>query len=371
LTSSFAIITGHEKPGKYESSIKWHEIAHGVGTLVFLMGMENLEYICTQLIDNGRDKDTPVALIRRGTFSDQEVLIGTLETIAQKAKSVSFKPPAITIVGDVVSLHAKLRWLEDKPLWGKRIVVTRARSQASVLADKIRDLGGEVVEFPAIKIKKEADLSSLDDALRDLRKYKWIIFTSVNGVDIFFEELKIRGIDIRDLMGIKICAIGPATRGRIERRGVRVDLVPEEFRAEGVISTLHQRLRPGDWVLLPRAKGAREVLPETLGKWGIKVDEVYLYQAIAATGINPLNIDRILNGEFDYLTFTSSSTVINFVNLIGAQNVAKLGNNRIACIGPVTAKTANEYGFRVRITAPRYTLDGLLDAIVEDVNKDD
>jgi len=366
-TSSFAVITGHEKPGKAVSSIQWDKIATGIGTLVFLMGVENLEFIVTNLVNAGRSQDTPVALIRRGTFLDQEVLSGTLANIVALVQQADFKPPAIIIVGETVNLRNELKWRENSPLWGAKILVTRARAQASELVERIRDQGGEAIEFPSIEIIKEADLNALYAAFQVISDYGWIIFTSVNAVDIFFEELGGMGIDIRQLQGIKICAIGPATAAQLMKRGLVVDLMPEEYRAEGIIMELNTLIKPGERILLPRARGARDILPVSLQQLGAIVDEVLIYQAAPASHINPANLQRIRDGEVDYITFTSSSTVSNFVNIVGPQYVNTFNNRvKVACIGPITARTAEEHGFTVDIMPDQYTIEALLEAIIKD-----
>lgn len=365
-TSTLAIITGHEKPGKEESSIKWEQIATGAGTLVFLMGVENLGFICQNLMANGRSPDTPVALVRWGTLPDQEVLTGSLSDIAEKAKQNDFKPPAVIVVGEVVNLRDKLKWVENKPLWGKKVVVTRARAQSSLLAEKIYELGGEAIEFPTISIKPLSDMRILHNALYNIRHYNWIIFTSVNAVELFWAEMKKLNLDIRDLQGINICAIGPATRDKLAERGLKVDAVPDEYRAEGILSTLKPRIKEGDWVLLPRAKGARSLLPETLREWGAHVNEVYLYEAAPVSTVSDETREKIVNGKVDYITFTSSSTVSNFVKIVGRENIALINKKaRIACIGPITAETAEKEGFKVHLIAREYTIDGLVNAIVE------
>lgn len=366
-TSSFAVITGHERPDKKQSSINWAEISRGIGTLVFLMGVENLPFISSQLIKNGRDPATPVALVRWGTLPDQEVLTGTLQDIVDKVKTSGFKPPAVIVVGEVVKLRSELQWVEKKPLWGKKIVVTRARSQASILAEKIEELGGEAIEFPSIEIRKELDLSHLHKALRTINHYNWIVFTSVNAVDIFFEEMLRLEVDIRELKGCELCAIGPATRRRLEDRGLRVRVVPDEYRAEGILKDLEKMVQPGQWVLLPRARGARGILPESLRQWGAHVNEVHLYEAVPAERIGQAALERVLNGDMDYLTFTSSSTVHNFVKIVGSEYIPRLNTRtRVACIGPVTAETAAKLGFDVKVMAREYTIDGLLQAILSD-----
>jgi uroporphyrinogen III methyltransferase/synthase len=365
--SSLAIITGHEKPDKEASSIKWRELAQGTDTLVFLMGIENLEFICRQLLAHGRSGTTPVALVRWGTLPAQQVLTGTLEDINMKVRETSFQPPAVIVVGEVVNLRSELKWLEYKPLWGKRIVVTRARAQASRLIEAINDLGGEAIEFPSIVIKPEEDLSALHNAYQHLDSYDWIIFTSVNAVDVFFAQMKNADLDIRSLHGINLCAIGPATRNSLQDKGLKVELVPEEYKAEGILKELRSKVTKGQWVLLPRARGARKVLPETLRQWGVHVNEVILYEAVPDTRIDKARMTEIFENRVDYLTFTSSSTVSNFVRMVGKDKVLSLNNRaRVACIGPVTAETALSHGFKVDITAGEYTINGLLAAITDD-----
>ncbi|MGI6435194.1 MAG: uroporphyrinogen-III C-methyltransferase [Syntrophomonadaceae bacterium] len=366
-TSSFAVITGHEKPDKTISSIHWDKISTGIGTLVFLMGVENLPAICHELVSNGRDPHTPIALIRWGTLPQQEVLTGTLENIVEKVKAAAFKPPAVIVVGEVVQLREQLKWVENRPLWGKRIIVTRARAQASTLVEKIRQAGGQAVECPSIMIEKDIDRESLNNALKNLEYYDWLIFTSVNGVDIFMEELFAYGLDIRDLKGIKVVCIGPATRARLEERGIRVDIMPAEFRAEGILTELQATITPAQWVLLPRAKGARNILPDTLKNWGVYINEVGLYRAVTAPGGGHRIVDELLAGDFDYLTFTSSSTVTNFVTMIGEDNVSRIDPLvKVVCIGPVTAETARKSGFTIDVMAAEYTIDGLVHAVIKD-----
>lgn len=367
-TSSFAVITGHEKPGKEVSSINWKLISTGIGTLVFLMGVENLEYIVRNLLENGRSPETPVALIRRGTMPDQEVVSGRLDNIVARVRAAGLKPPAIIIVGETVELRQELSWWETGPLWGKRILVTRSRHQASVLVKKIRELGGDAIEFPTIEIAEEENLGELHKAFDHIESYHWIIFTSVNAVDIFFRELSNQGHDIRSLAGIKIGAIGPATAARLQKYGLLVELVPEEYQAEGIIKELQTIIKPGQKVLLPRARGARDILPIQLGKLGAMVEEICLYQAIVPRSLNRLSIAAMLEQPIDYITFTSSSTVTNFVDIIGNQQAEELGRRvKVACIGPITAEKARENGLQVDITAREYTIDGLLQSILVDL----
>lgn len=367
-TSSFAVITGHEKPGKEVSSINWKLISTGIGTLVFLMGVENLESIVQNLMENGRSKETPVALIRRGTMSDQEVVSGRLDDIVVRVQEAGLKPPAIIIVGETVELRRELSWFETGSLWGKRILVTRSRHQASVLVKKIRELGGTAIEFPTIEIAEEKDLQQLYQAFDKIESYHFILFTSVNAVDIFFRELSKRNHDIRSLAGIKIGAIGPATASRLKKFGLLAELVPQEYLAEGLIKELQTMIKPGQKVLLPRARGARDILPLQLGEMGATVEEICLYQAIVPHSLNPMAIAAMLEQSFDYITFTSSSTVTNFVDIIGSQQAEDFSRRvKVACIGPITAEKAREKGLQVDIVASEYTIDGLLQSILADL----
>ncbi len=365
LTSTLALITGHERPDKTESSIQWDKVAAGIGTLVFLMGLENLGFIVRNLVKHGRHPSTPCAVIRQGTLPGQKVLAGTLENIEEKVREEGFRPPAIIVVGEVVGLREQLNWFESRPLFGKRIVVTRSRAQASRLSAMIASLGGEAVELPAIKIVSTEDMTPLHRALDELDSFGWILFTSVNGVKIFLDELLQTGRDVRDLKGLRIGAIGPATAQALTQNRLVVEVIPEEYRAEGMARALKGRVQAGDKVLLPRARGARSVLPEVLTQWGVQVSEVHLYEARAEEPSTEQR-DIVLSGEVDAITFTSSSTVNNFVRIIGEENIEQLNDRvKIACIGPISAETAANWGFTVDMVAEEYTIPGLVGALVK------
>ncbi|AGL01509.1 uroporphyrinogen-III C-methyltransferase [Desulfoscipio gibsoniae] len=365
FTSTLAIITGNEDPTKETSSIQWSKIATGVGTLIFLMGMGNLPGIAQKLMEHGRDPQTPVALIRWGTRPEQTTLVGSLDNIARLAKEQGFKNPAIIIVGEVVQLRDKLKWFENKPLFGKRVLVTRSREQASNLSRAIEMLGGEPVEFPTIAIAAPEDNTPLENALARLDEYSWVIFTSVNGVNYFFDTLRRLNGDIRDLKGLKLCAIGPQTGKALQRFALRVTYIPTEYRAEAIIEGLRNKISTGDRVLLPRADIARKILPEALSRLGARVDEVTAYRTVLGAGSAGTVRDMLGNGAIDIITFTSSSTVRNFVTLLEAADPARLvGNALVACIGPITAGTARELGLPVHIEAKEYTINGLLQAIL-------
>lgn len=365
LASSFAVITGNEDPDKEESDIDWEKISTGASTLIFLMGMGNIAAITKGLIRNGRPGCTPAAVIRWGTLAGQRTLTGTLDNIADRVAAEGFANPSVIVVGEVVGLREKLGWFEKKPLFGCRVLVTRSREQASNLSRAIEALGGQPVQFPTISIVEPEDPEPLDRALAGARNYKWIIFTSVNGVNSFFGRLLRSGRDIRDLCGVNICAIGPKTRDSLARYGVRVEYVPEEYRAEQIAAGLQGRIAPGDAVLLPRADIARKDLVQLLQQQGAVVDDVIAYRTVAGDGNRDQVRTMLRRGEIDIITFTSSSTVSNFTGMIGEDMFPLPKPVKVACIGPVTAETARRLGLPVHAEAGEYTIEGLVKAVEE------
>jgi uroporphyrinogen III methyltransferase/synthase len=366
LASTLAFVTGHEDPEKEETGINWSSLANGIGTLVFFMGVKNLAHIRHNLIDHGKPANTPVALIQWGTTSSQKIVTGTLETVVEKARSAGIKAPAIIVVGDVVLLRKKLKWFETRPLLGKRIVVTRARQQASDLVGLLSDLGAECLEYPTIKIMPSADPRPLKNAAENLNAYDWIVFTSVNGVIYFFEQLFAAGKDVRALGHLKTAAIGPATAEKLREFGLISDIVPKTYRAESVVEAFKAEQVTGKKILLPRAKEARPILPKELKKMGAEVEEVPAYETLKVTeNIDDL-VQRLENRRIDLITFTSSSTVKNFKALLPAEKFARLIQGvTIASIGPITSDTATALGFDVRITADSFTITGLVEAILQ------
>jgi uroporphyrinogen III methyltransferase/synthase len=364
LTSTLAFITGHEDPSKTESSIDWASIARGIGTLVFLMGVKNLPQITKQLIQHGRSPDTPVALVRWGTTPNQITVTGTLDTIVEKVKAAGLKAPAIIVVGEVVNLRQTLKWYEFRPLLGKKVVVTRARAQASDLVRCLSDLGAECLEYPTIKIKPPDDLEPLDQATANLSIYDWLIFTSVNGVTFFFERLFASGRDIRALKNLNTVAIGPATEKRLADFGLKSDIVPESYRAESIAEAFSKKDIKGKRILLPRAQEARPILPKELTKMGAVVDEIIAYRTQAVRDNADQLIKNLEEKSIDLITFTSSSTVKNFKALLPSERFKTLLQGVIvASIGPITSDTARELGFDVHITAESYTIPGLCQVI--------
>jgi len=348
IATSFAVITGHEDPNKPESTINWEKIATAVDTLIFLMGVANLPQIVEKLIEHGRNPDTPTALIRWGTKPAQEVIVTTLA----EAPNAKILPPAIFVVGEVVNLREQLKWLEKRPLFGKKILVTRARAQASKLSSALKILGAEFVECPTIKIVAPSDnYLAADTAIKNLRSFDWIIFTSANGVEKFFERLKVYGLDARALN--KVAAIGSATAEKLLSFGIIADVVPKDFVAESLAESLKDFV-DGKKVLLARAEVARDVLPKSLKTFGAEVTIAPIYK----TEVEPpaqIDFDSI-----DLITFTSSSTAKNFVAAYGAEVLKKIPS---AAIGPITAQTLKNFDVMPAVVAEEFTIGGLVKAI--------
>jgi uroporphyrinogen III methyltransferase/synthase len=364
--SSVAIVTGHEDPRRKRSKIKWGHLAHGVDTLVFLMGVKNLEKIASHLLSQGRDANTPAAIIRWGTTAEQRTITAPLERIAIEARKSGLEPPAVLVVGDVVSLRSSLSWFERAPLFGRRILVTRSREQASQLSDRLRALGADPIEVPTIKIMEPDDWAEVDRAIEHLKDYEWILFTSPNGVKFFLQRLKQQGGDVRDLKGIRIGAIGPGTAQTLESLGVRVDVVPREYRAESLAAAFSEDQVAGKKFLLPRAEVARQVLPEILRNRGASVDVVSVYRTEIAEQEQTRVKALLEEKQIDVITFTSSSTVSNFADLFRNKDLSRLLEGiTVACIGPITGQTAEKRGIRPHILPQEYTIPGLVDALVE------
>ena len=364
VATSFAVITGHEDPTKGESTINWKGLATAVDTLVFLMGVENIERISSQLIANGRSADCPAAVIRWGTRPEQRTLITTVGKAAADVKATGMKPPAIFLVGEVVKLREQLQWFDNKPLFGKTVIVTRARAQASALTKKLEAQGARVLEAPAIKIVPPADFAPLDKAIAEIDTYKWLILTSVNGVEYFFNRLQKAGKDSRALCGVKIAAIGSATAEALKGYGITADLIPSAYKAEELADALAEDTKAGDKLLLARAKVARNVLPERLRALGAHVDVVAAYETVADCQNKEELLEALESGEASVVTFTSSSTVTNLLDVLGDKKDL-LNKVALAAIGPVTAETLEKNGLKPAISAAEYTIDGLMTAIEE------
>ena len=356
VSTHFTVVTGHEDPAKARTDVDWSALARVGGTLVILMGAGRIADIADALVAGGRSPDTPVAAVRNGTRPDQRTVRATLATIAD----AGVRSPSAIVVGDVAALD--LGWFEQRPLFGRSVVVTRAREQASGLRARLESLGAEVVELPAIAIEP------LEFALPPLHRYAWLVFTSANGVDAFFDRgLTPAGYDTRALSGLQVAAIGPGTADALHARGVRADLVPERFVAESLLEAFPAPGTPGERVLLARAEQARDVLPEGLGARGHTVDVLAVYRTVQATPDDDV-LARVRAGDVSAITFTSSSTVTNLCDLLGAvpdpQPV-------VVSIGPVTSETARARGLRVDVEADPHTVDGVVDAVLTVLGGDD
>ena len=360
---SFAVVTGHEDPTKGKSDINWEKLSTAVDTLVFLMGVGNLPHITSQLIKYGRSADTPAALVRWGTKAQQEVLITTVGKAAEDVIKHNLKPPAVFVVGNVVNLRSTIQWFDNKPLFGKNILITRARSQASKLTTALEELGANCIEAPAIKISPPDDnYVSLDNAITRIHDYDWIIFTSTNGVERFFARLNEKNLDARCLSNAKIAAIGTATADKLKNYGIMADKIPTMFKAEGILEVLQNDIQKGSKVLIPRAQKAREALPIGLRQMGAIADVAETYcTKMADTNKDDIK-DLLKNNQIDMVTFTSSSTVENLLKLIDGEKTL-LNNVKTAVIGPITAKTCKNNGLKVDIEADVYTIDGLVNKI--------
>jgi len=362
--SSFAIVTGHEDPAKPESRIRWEHLAHGIDTLVFLMGVENLEHIADRLLGAGRAPSTPVALVRWGTWPAQRTLVSTLGRVVDDVRQAGLTAPAVTIVGEVVRLRQHLRWFDCRPLFGRRIVVTRAREQASSLSDALRALGAEPLEFPVIRIAPPRDLGNLDAALARLASYHWVVFTSANAVAAVRGRLDALGMDARAFAGCRIAAIGPATASALGAMGLRADFVPSRFVAEAAAEEWPDRDLAGQRVLIPRAREAREVLPRSLEERGAAVDVVAAYETVLDDSAAAELRRQLRDSTVDAVTFTSSSTVRNFVQCLGEDWRGLLASVPCFSIGPITSQTARELGIEPVAEAPEHTIPGLVQVLV-------
>ena len=358
--SHVTFFTGHEDPAKTQSSIDYAALAKLGGTQVMLMGVERIEAIAQRMMEQGARKELPVALVRWATTGRQETLVGTLENIAQRVVDLGFEAPAVAVFGDVVALRENLSWYEKRPLSGKRIVVTRTRKQASELSNRLRALGAEIVELPTIRIEPPTDLREFAELVQDAHAYDWLVFTSPNGVEAFFEMFFKLYDDAREIGAARIAAIGPATAQRVKDYHLHVDLQPEEFVAEAIVREFAnqggvENLR----ILIARAEKARDVLPKELSGLGAIVDEGFAYRTVPETRDATGARRRLLEEGADLITFTSSSAVENFVAL----GLPWPKGMQVASIGPVTSKTAREQGLKIDIQARQYNLEGLVEAI--------
>lgn len=376
-TASVAFITGHEDPNKAESNIAWDKISTGVGTLVFYMGIKNIESITANLIKHGRDPKTPVAVVRWASRPNQRSVVGTLETIAEIVRREDIKPPALTIVGDVVKLRDTINWYEQRPLFGRKIVVTRTRDQASDLVALLEENGANCLEFATISLEPPDSWDELDAALAKLDTFQWVVFTSINSIHPFFKRLYEKGRDVRALAGCRIAAVGRVTDECLRTYGLVSDLIPEKFTGEGMAEAFEKQGVKDQSILIPRALKAREILPARLKSAGASVTLVPVYQnkrPESFDGMHEKLLANLQDKQINMVTFTSSSTVTNFIEMLGVtdkeQFKALMDGVKIAAIGPITAKTVEENGLSVDVQPHEYTIPAMVDAIVEDAVKE-
>ncbi len=384
--SAVAFITGHEDPGKEASALDWEALARFPGTLVFYMGVKRLADNAAALIAAGRDGDEPAAAIERGTMEGQRTVAATLGTLAEAVERERVKAPALIVVGPVVGRREELAWLEWRPLHGKRVVVTRARAQVSGLTKRLRELGAEVVELPAIRIEPRTESAEVKDAVARIGDYALIVLTSPNGVRLLFEAMRDAGLDARALGGGRppvqpggdapsasatrdtnawatVAAIGPGTARALVKVGIDADIVPERFVAESLVEALAEVDVRGKRVLVARAAEARDVLPDALRQRGAEVDVLALYETVREEpGAEAIEAAQAA----DYVTFTSSSTVRNLVEALGERFPR---DARVVSIGPVTSETARKARLKVDVEAAQHDIDGLLAALLADTQR--
>ncbi len=362
--SSLAVVTGHEDPKKAHGQVDWRRLATAADTLIVLMGMDNLDAICAEIIAGGRAAETPAALIEWATTPRQRCVVSTLAELPQVARAAGAGSPAIVVIGDVVGLRGRLQWWEARPLWGVRVLVTRTRQQASGLRRLLEERGAEVVELPALEIVETVSpelIGRIGEALAG-GEYGWGVFTSANGVQLFFRHLREHGRDARSFHNASICAIGPGTAQALAEHGILADLVPEVYVAEGVIAAMQQSDLRRRRVLVPRAENARPELVAGLRRLGAEVEEVPLYVARLPAEPDETALARVRAGEVDVVTLASSSTVTHLLAMLG-NDPAPLQRAVIACIGPVTANTARRLGLRVDVVADTFSIPGLVAAL--------
>jgi uroporphyrinogen III methyltransferase/synthase len=365
LASSLGLVTGHEAADKDDSALDWQALARWEGTLVFYMGVGNLGPICGRLRAEGLDPQTPAAVIRWGTTPRQQVIAATLGALPERAREAGLEPPALIVIGKVVTLRERLMWLERRPLFGRRIIVTRARRQASELSSRLEALGAEVIELPTIRIEPPDDPAPLRQAVRELDAFQWVVFTSVNGVDALFGELSETGLDSRAFGSCKVCAIGPATAARLSDYGIRADAQPERYTSAAVVDMLASVADQADaHVLCPRADIAPREMPEALSARGALVREVTTYRTCCERLDREQVSELFESGTMDWITFTSSSTVRSFFSAVDADLILR-SPARMASIGPATSQALRGLGFPPDLEADEHTVAGLVEAIVK------
>jgi uroporphyrinogen III methyltransferase / synthase len=366
VATSFAVATGHEDPSKPESQVHWRQLATAADTLVILMGVGNLAGIVEGLAAGGRALETPVAIVNWGTCPEQTVLVSTLEHVVAEAQAAGVRPPSAIVIGEVVALRSELAWFDNRPLSGLKGLVTRVRHQASDLSARLRQYGATPIEMPVIRLAPPESWEPMDRALAEMWGFDWLIFTSANGVSAVVEHLREIGADIRALKGPRVAAIGPKTAAAAEAAGLRVDLCPEEYVAEALLEALAEEGLAGKRLLLLRAAEAREVLPDRAREQGAEVVVASVYRTLPAEALEPRIVKMLEDGQVDFVTFASSSSVSSFAEALGRDKArALLGDVCVGCIGPVTAATAAELGLPTTVVPDEYTIEALVEALAQ------
>ena len=364
-SSAVAFVTGHDDPGR-PGRLDWSSLARFPGTLVVYMGVTRLPSLCRTLILEGKPPETPAAMIQWGSLPAQRTIVGTLADLPGLASESAIGPPALLVVGEVVARRPDLAWFERLPLFGRRIVVTRPSDEADRSASSLEALGAEVLLAPMVRILPVEDFGALDDAIRRLQSFDWLVFTSTNGVRHFLDRLEPLGLDLRALGPVKLAAIGPSTAEALGRYHLKADLVPESYRSEGLAEALSGRVAGGR-VLLARADRGRAILKEELERVAL-VEQVAAYRNVDAEALPPEVLERIEAGSVDWVTLTSSAIAERFHRLLPESARARIGREiRLASLSPVTSSTVAGLGWPVAVEATVYTWDGLVGAIAAGV----
>ncbi len=365
FTTSLGLITGHEDPAKKVSRLDWEKLAQGIGTLVFYMGMANLELIARELITHGRDPQTPVAVVRWATHPSQQTLISTLAEVSHEVVRQKFAPPAVIIIGEVVTLRNELRWFDNRPLFGKRVLVTRSAEQAGSFSRLLQEQGAQVIECPTIALVPPESWDELDTLLAEVDRHDWLLLTSANAVRTVFERLAAAGRDARALGRCRVCVVGPKSAAILAEYGIRADLIPEDYKGEGVVAAFEKIGVRGARILFPRADKARKVIPEGLTALGAEVTAPIAYRNVVPKALPETAREALTAGKIDVITFTSSSTVENLAALLGVASLTEsLAGVTVASIGPITSTTCRRFGLTVDLEPEDYTLESLTAALI-------
>ena len=365
VTTSLGLLTGHERPDRKLSSLDWEKLATGLGTLIFYMGMSNLKLISSELIRHGRPAETPVAVVQWATLPRQRTLVGRLDTIAAEVERARLEPPAVIIIGDVVKYREELRWYDNLPLFGKRFLITRPRAQAAAFVASLQQQGAETICIPTIEVVPPDDLAPFDAAVQQLATFTSLILTSANAVDALFERLRANRLDLRCLAGVQLVAVGPKTAKALKKYGLQPDLVPNDFRAEGVVEALLTQGVKGKRIFYPHSEIARTLIIDRLQSAGAEVVAPIAYRTICPQGKEEMIRHLLKAGELDAICFSSSSTFDNLVEMLGSEFRSLQGRAELFSIGPQTSETIRQHGYRVDLEPGQATLDHLVKAMVE------